>query len=498
MGAGLHPQEYGLTTNDNLPIGQYDGCNDSTISSESDNQCQDFQTHPIPIMISKRCQAERPQRKQRNLKTIKRSNKALQALDLPTVINLNPRSVYNKIDEFHTLVSELEVDLVFMSESWERESLTLDQLIDLENYKVISNVYQRTGMGGRPALIINEKKFCVQNLTNTLVSIPYGVEITWAVLTPKQISSTSVIKKIVVASIYSKPKSRKKTLLLDHIAETYHMLCSKYQTGLHFILAGDTNDLKLDSILNLSPNLKQVVSSSTRGTKMLDPIITTLSKYYQTPVCLPPLDNDPDKTGVPSDHMIVYMKAIDAISNNSARTTKEVKFRPLPESGIRDMGKWLVSYNWDSVINAETAHKKAEILQTILLEKLDFYLPEKIVKFTSEDQVWITPEIKEISRKKSREFFKKRKSQNWETLNNQFEEKCAIARVSYYTNIVNDLTDSDPGQWYSKLKRMTSYDQLKSEQVNVLNICDLSKVEQAETIAENFAKISNEYEPIDP
>ena len=276
------------------------------------------------------------------------------------------------------------------------------------------------------------------------------------------------------------------------------MLCSKYQTGLHFILAGDTNDLKLDSILNLSPNLKQVVSSSTRGTKMLDPIITTLSKYNQTPVCLPPLDNDPDKTGVPSDHMIVYMKAIDAINNNPARTTKEVKFRPLPESGIRDMGKWLVSYNWDSVINAETAHKKAEILQTILLEKLDFYLPEKIVKFTSEDQVWITPEIKEISRKKSREFFKKRKSQNWETLNNQFEEKCAIARVSYYTNIVNDLKDSDPGQWYSKLKRMTSYDQLKSEQVNVLNICDLSKVEQAETIADNFAKISNEYEPIDP
>ena len=95
-------------------------------------------------------------------------------------------------------------------------------------------------MGGRPAMIINEKRFCVQNLTNTLVSIPYGVEITWAILTPKQISSTSVIKKIAVASIYSKPKSRKKTLLLDHIAETYHMLCLMYQSCLHFILAGDT------------------------------------------------------------------------------------------------------------------------------------------------------------------------------------------------------------------------------------------------------------------
>ena len=121
-----------------------------------------------------------------------------------------------------------------------------------------------------------------------MVSIPYGVEITWALLTPKQISPTSIIKRIVVASIYSKPDSRKKTLLLDHIAETYHLLSSKYQDGLHFILAGDTNDLKLDPILNLSPNLKQVVTCPTRKDKILDPIITTLAKFYQTPMCLPP------------------------------------------------------------------------------------------------------------------------------------------------------------------------------------------------------------------
>ena len=34
------------------------------------------------------------------------------------------------------------------------------------------------------------------------------------------VSPNSVVKKIVVASIYYKPSSRKKTLLLDHIADT--------------------------------------------------------------------------------------------------------------------------------------------------------------------------------------------------------------------------------------------------------------------------------------
>ena len=79
-----------------------------------------------------------------------------------------------------------------------------------------------------------------------------------------------------------------------------------------------------------------------------------------------------------------------------------------------------------------------------------------------------------------------------------YEEKCEAARTAYYTNIVSDLKTSNPGQWYSKLKRMSSYDQLKCEQVNVEDISDFTDIEQAEIIAENFSKISNNYDPIDP
>ena len=146
-------------------------------------------------------------------KRIKRCNKVLEALDLPSVLNLNPRSVYNKVNEFHTLVKELQVDCLFMSESWERESESLDKIIQLEDYQIISNVYQRLGRGGRPALIINTLKYHVDNLTNTLISIPWGIEITWAMLTPKQATSKSIVQKIAVAAIYSKPNSKKKTLL---------------------------------------------------------------------------------------------------------------------------------------------------------------------------------------------------------------------------------------------------------------------------------------------
>ena len=127
---------------------------------------------------------------------------------MPTVINLNPRSVYNKIDEFHVLVKEEEADVIFMSESWERENKTLDEIISLEDHVVISNVHQRHGVGGRPALIINSKKFIVQNLTQCVIQIPWGVEIVWAMITPKYVQSDSKIQKIVVGSVYSKPNSK--------------------------------------------------------------------------------------------------------------------------------------------------------------------------------------------------------------------------------------------------------------------------------------------------
>ena len=155
-------------------------------------------------MLRQPIQSNRFQNKN-NLVTVKRSNKLLQALDLPNVMNVNPRSVYNKIHEFHTFVEEEQIDCVFMSESWERPDQPLQQIINLPNHVVISNPHQRKGKGGRPALIINESKYHVKNLTQTLIQIPWGVEATWALISPKNISSDSVIQKIAVCSLYSKP-----------------------------------------------------------------------------------------------------------------------------------------------------------------------------------------------------------------------------------------------------------------------------------------------------
>ena len=160
-----------------------------------------------------------------------------------------------------------------MSESYERwyttrkgETQGLNDLIKMKDHIVISNPSQRKGKGGRPALIVNNTKYNVQNLTQS------------------EITSESSIRKIVVGSLYCKPGSRKKTALIDHISEVYQILGKKYKKGLHWIISGDFNELNDRKILEISPSLKQVVTEPTRlnPPAILDKIITTLHTFLSS------------------------------------------------------------------------------------------------------------------------------------------------------------------------------------------------------------------------
>ena len=172
----------------------------------------------------------------------------------------------NKIEEIKTFIKEENIDVAFISESHDRENKRLEDHMKLDDHVTISNIHQRSTnvSGGRPAIIANTTKYKIENLTNTSINIPWGVEITWALLTPKEVSNDSIIQNIVLGAVYVKPRSRKKTALLDHIAEVHTTLGAKYGKGLHWMIAGDTNDLKLGPILNIDQNFRSIVRKPTR------------------------------------------------------------------------------------------------------------------------------------------------------------------------------------------------------------------------------------------
>ena len=447
-----------------------------------------------------------------NNHTIKRSNKAVQALNLPSVANINPRSLYNKVEEFVTFVTETSeggLELVFVSETFERPEFNLQELLEpfeqMQNYEIISNPNQRTGMGGRPAMIVKKGKFHIENITNTLITIPWGVEAVWALLTPLNVTSSSIIKKIACCSFYLRPQSTapQRTKMLDHITESFHILSTKYTGGLDFHIAGDANKLRLDPILHLTPKMRSLVEVPTRmgapGSvpAMLDPIISTLGSYYQVPIVVPPLDPDPGSGGKKSDHMIPVMFPVNMLNNNASRTFRTITVRPLPQSGINKLVEWMIQVDWTDVTELESTNEKAEELQKKVLDKVNEYLPKKTIKIASDDQPWMTDKIKKFSKKKERVFWKERRSERWKILNKKFQKMVKEAKSNFYKNMIEELKVTNPGRWYSQLKRMCSYDQGKSETLVVPDICHLSDQEQAEAIADKFQATSALYKHLE-
>ena len=113
---------------------------------------------------------------------------------------MNARSLYNKNKNFKKFMTELGCEVAIVSETWEREDKPLDQLLNMNNYKV--HFHRRTKVkanrqpGGACALIYNENRFKVTNLD---VFVPKGVEACWSVFKPHD--KSDMIENIVIASI---------------------------------------------------------------------------------------------------------------------------------------------------------------------------------------------------------------------------------------------------------------------------------------------------------
>ena len=120
---------------------------------------------------------------------------------------------------------------------------------------------------------------------------------------------------------------------------------------------------------------------------------------------------------------------------------------------------------------------------------------KKYLKLSNEDQSWITQKLKKLDRQRKRLFHKNRRSDKWKNINKEFKLGVKKAKKDFYKKMVEDLKIKNPSQWYSAVKRMTSYEN-KAEQIQVEEISHLSDQAQCELIADEFSEVPNLYSPL--
>ena len=274
------------------------------------------------------------------------------------------------------------------------------------------------------------------------------------------------------------------------------MLRSQYDNRINYLIGGDLNKLKIDRILESYGPLRQIITTATRDSAILENIITDLHTLYQQPECLPPLQVDEDKAGENSDHNVVLLPPI-TINNNRKRVKKPIVTRPLPESGVEKFSQFICSHTWGEVLGETDIDKKVNNFHKTLRLKLDEFCPEKTVMVSYLDKKWMTPQLKNLNRRIKREFYKNRKSNKWKKLKKKFKTLKRRTVQNFYSNFVSELKVSNPSKWYSMAKRLGAEENNKGSELTVECLKGLDNQQSAEQVAEYFSKVSQEYSPLD-
>ena len=203
--------------------------------------------------------------KKKNLKnniTIRRDDKYIRALSLPSFSVYNMRSVWSKFSSLAEDMEERATDFSILSEVWEKkENLghkkIVEEMFELKDIQYFSTARPGSKRGGGAAIIARSNKFLFTKLN---IDIPKPLEVVWAMLRPKVL--TGSLSKIVICSFYSPPRSKKRSALIDHISITVNRLKILHPKA-SFIIAGDKNDLNDAEITSICPSFRQLVLKPT-------------------------------------------------------------------------------------------------------------------------------------------------------------------------------------------------------------------------------------------
>ena len=138
--------------------------------------------------------------------------------------------------------------------------------------------------------------------------------------------------------------------------------------------------MDITPILTCGLKIRQIVDKPTRRNNILDVLFTNLPSMYQTPIIVPPITADNPETAKSSDHSVpVRTPHVDRFQR-PVRNYKIIKFRPLPDSGVRNFGNWIVNEKWNTIEVNDSATDKAIAFEDIVMSISEQILPPKTMQ----------------------------------------------------------------------------------------------------------------------
>ena len=140
-----------------------------------------------------------------------------------------------------------------------------------------------------------------------------------------------------------------------------------------------------------------------------------------------------------------------------------------------------------------------ELFEYYTGEILNIFCPTKVVLSRPSDKPWITEDIKIKKRKLQREYERKGKSIKYFELKNLYDEKLKKEAQKYKNKLLDELRNGDRNSCYAALQKLGA--RPGEGQANHFTLPshidrNLNSSQSVEIIADHFAVISQEYEPV--
>ena len=390
---------------------------------------------------------------------------------LPSLLLSNVTSLTNKMEEVTELVRTTGCDMMAITEAWQ----IIPEVSNIENFVLFHHLRENRRGGGVAV-------FCRADLnpSHLSVNVPEGVEALWVRLTPRVHPRNTA--SILVCVIYHPPRAPT-TPVTDHIIDTADSLRLRFPAA-KLVVCGDFNRMDVSEVLH-QLNLTQVVTFPTHDQTTLDLIMTDLAELYRPPTPLPPVGK--------STHITIEWRPAPSTSIPRIRQVTR-QHRPMPDSAMREFGRWIVEHPWTEVLAAEDVETKWRNYSTTTTEAFHHFFPVKDFSVHPSDAPWMTPHIKRLMKQRNRAYYTDRAL--FRSLRNKVIREIRRAKSSYYPEKLHHLKQQNSSQWFGKIKSLCG---LQTHQTSHLPCTShLSPDLAAQEINSHFASICQSLPPLDP
>lgn len=173
---------------------------------------------------------------------------------VPQMFLCNPRSLVNKIDEFQATLSQNQVDIAVVSETWLSDNHP-ESAITVSGYNLFSK-HRRDRRGGGVAVYVDQT---ISSRQLSECPVPDELECVWVMTRPRRLPRP--LSCIVVCGVYLPPDSPHRDTFAGHVLAVTDNMRTKYP-DCGFAILGDFNRTDVSDICR-GGLLSQVVKDNT-------------------------------------------------------------------------------------------------------------------------------------------------------------------------------------------------------------------------------------------